>query len=405
MDLTAAARVLEALAQGNPEAQVALDALLEAAGVEALKPAPVPTVTGPVGFAGLLTLPELFWLSAGDESCWVPAERQDPVLAWSRLLSFGGPGLLRPLQGETWLQRFVHEVLPGRWRVCTIEDESVVALSQNRNISLSVPAHPSLLQVVERDGERHWDFRRGVSTYAVLSVIAHAACRAGIAPDQEVALGDGELVEVVAESFATGLKPLAVAIDDIEAWLSWTTALAATIRRISGRRLLRREPAEAWADLPAEAQETWTFWVRNHPGMLRLELALRDFFASGRQQAQVAVSLQRGVLPTEFAGPVTAICAPGMGPSWQAAVAERAQALGIQAILESPRFAQHPPPPGIHLDDEGWTVGDADYESHPDTCRSDAEVAPWRVVDNPLAQGSYDQHRAAPPAGILAAQR
>ena len=400
MNLIEAVAALEALTEGNPQARQALDVLCAAAGVVAPAPAATPrTVHGPAGFVGLLRLPEFFWLYEADES-WVPIEREDTALAWSRLLSFGGPGMLQPEQGETWLQRFVHEILPGRWTVQPIADEAWVTLQQGRGRSLSVPTSTAQFQAVTHEGTRQWDFRRGASAYDVLSIIAHEATRLGIDPHPEAALGAGALVEVPAESFASGLRPLSATLDTLDDWLAWTTQLAAQIRRISGRRLLRRDPQVDWEALSGGEQEMWTFWVRNHPGMLRLELSLRDFFASGGQQARAALSLTSGQPSTAFDGAIETICAPGMGPRWQDAIEAWAEEQGVVAIREPARFSQQPPPASVHCDEQGWTVGDADYEDHPHICSAQAEVSPWRVVANPLSQGSYDQHRAAPPAGI-----
>ena len=404
MTTTEAAAILQALATlSEPQTRQAIAVVLQAAGLDA--PAPEPEAVAhrhPVAFVGYFELPEQFWLSA-DGASWMPCAPMNTALSWNRLLAFGGPGMLRPIEGETWLARFVGALLPGRWQVLPIEDEDTVVLQRNQDISLTFPARSDQLQVIDLDGQRHWDFRRGVSLYSVLSVIAHAASAVDIAPSADVALEGGEKSLVEPERFHGALKPLSTTLNSIDDWSTWTTNIAAQIRWVSGRRLLRGDPATDWSEMSADEQEMWTFWVRNHPGMLRLELALRDFFTGGGQQAMVALSLAPTTLPRDLAAPLAAICAPGLGADWQEAISEWGESTGTPAIVEEPRFSQHSPPAGVHLDGRGWTVS-ADYEAHPAICAPNAPVAPWRVVENPLSQGDYDQHRCAPPSGYHAAK-
>ena len=407
MKLDEAAVILGALVSDErlqAKEQEALQVVLASLEISPPEPAqaPTPTVDGLMGFVGLLVLPEFFWLEESTQE-WRPYELYNAVLSWNRLLSFGGPGMGRPTPKETWLEHFVRDLLPGSWSILPITDETTVDLEQNHGTSMSFPARPDQLQTVDRDGSSHWDFQRGASSYDVLSVLAHAASAVDVFPEKTAGLGAGEAIEVPRRVYESGLSPRAQTVENIGEWQAWCTTLAMQIRSISGRCLLRRQPFADWAELTEDVQEMWVFWVRAHPGMLRLELALRDFFDAGGKQAHVVLSLEaEGSLPPLDDVELSAICAPGLGAHWQEAIAQWGAQQGVRAICESPFFSDRAPPAGIHLDPDGWTLTNAGYEAHPGVCDSADDVAPWRVVANPLSQGSYDQHRRAPPAGFLA---
>jgi len=426
MDISQARAILTALRERgagilDPEVITALGVLLGPAQPAAPAPAPAlapASASGAVGFVGALRLPEHVWMS--EDGDWVPYEEVEPALAWGRLLSWGGPGMVRPAEaGASWLQAYVRTVLRGAWNIAPIESEDTINLYLSRAIRLAVPAVPSMVHPVEIRGERCWEFRRGASTYDFLTLLAHAAITAGFPPEREVAAGEGDAVRVRLIAYTSSLgDAVRCTLSSVEAYLAWTQVLADRIRTAAGGATLYGKPIPKWDTLSTTSQEGWAFWIRNHPGMLRLELALRGFFANGGEEAVVSLCAYQdpsevtpaAFMDAAFDAPVNRVCAPGLGAPWQAAVASWAGEHGATAVLEVPRYAVSEPPDHVHLGDTRWTEDETFYEAYPNAAASFSlepvpdGVGPWLVVDNPLAMGSYDAQRLAPPSGHRAAR-
>jgi hypothetical protein len=200
-----------------------------------------------------------------------------------------------------------------------------------------------------------------------------------------------------------------------------------------------------WDTLPIKAKQSWDRWVRTHPGIHRLELALQGFFENGGATAYPAVVIQahgaagpnkRGFLEASYDGvsAVAMLAAPGLEQSWQQALLEYAGPKGrgdLFAVLETPRFLLTKEPRGSKLDNFRWTKGGSPYEvgvlettDSPESKelrflgfandelldrtipRDDvghgAAYGPWIIVDNPLSTGPHDRYVIAPPAGHVA---
>jgi hypothetical protein len=205
-----------------------------------------------------------------------------------------------------------------------------------------------------------------------------------------------------------------------------------------------------WDTLSAKAKGAWNNWLRNHPGMRRLELAVTGFFANGGATAFPAVCLQeegtggpakRGFLEKAFDGAsvVAMLIAPGLGKGWQQAILEYAGPAGrgdLFAILEAPRYLLTKAPRGTTVHDENspmvrWIKTDSPYEVEAlqtlqepiatelrfggfaadvvlDRCTPRDEngygacYAPWFITDNPVSTSNKDKYVITPPSGFIA---
>ncbi|MFT4976640.1 MAG: hypothetical protein ACI8S6_002545 [Myxococcota bacterium] len=422
----------------DPDVLSALDVLLAqpptepatapaSAPAAAPAPAPAPVAvasSGGAGFVGVLRLPADVWL--GEDDSWVPYEEVEPALAWSRLLSWGGPGQVKPTEsGQTWLAAYVDTVMRGGWTVEPPGSLDEIVLRLNRAIHFTVPAPPDQVQPVDSEGGRVWEFKRGGSTYSFLTILAHAAAEAGYPPEREIAAGEGRPIPVPLLVYRANIgESWRADVDSIEAYIRWTEKLADQIRIISGRKSLRGREIPSWSEIPSASQESWAFWIRNHPGMLRLELALRGFFANGGTSATIALCLDQDSDPGEpdeflasaFTQTPGRVCAPGLGSEWQAALGRWAASQGAAAVLEAPRFfASEPGSSEVTLDEARWVVSKTPYESYlsaaaaaePASAEEGAAVegvAPWLIVENPLTMGPFDVIRVAPPSGHVLAR-
>jgi hypothetical protein len=200
-----------------------------------------------------------------------------------------------------------------------------------------------------------------------------------------------------------------------------------------------------WDSLPAAAKNAWNNWLRTHPGMRRLELAMIGFFANGGATAFPAVALQaegtagpakRSFLEKAYDGAsaVAMLAAPGLEFGWQQAILEYSGPAGrgdLFAILEAPRYLLTKAPRGVDVNEFRWTKDGGPYElkelqtlAEPvakelrflgfaadvvlDRCtpRDDkghgACYAPWMIVDNPISTSNADKYVISPPSGLVA---
>lgn len=440
-------------------------------------PRPVqPSSTTDTGFVAVLTLP-LAWLTGagGAEGVYLPAAVDAPELAWSRALAFGAlpgpaarPGPARPAPkdadakeappkaakpaDDNRLRAVVERHLPGSWTVQAPgpADTAVTVASATGEV-VRFPASRTMLNVrTAPSGAREWDLAFGaeesrlvqlLGAFAMQQEIRHSGALACV----DVAASPAQIdVERVHEALAEP-APVVHSVDGYHAW-----------RRRLGERLYKEIVGEArgwpesraqmaWDTLPDRAREAWDRWLRAHPGLFRLELALTGFFENGGTAAYLALVVQahgaagppkRRFLEASFDGvsAVAMLAAPGLEQAWQQAILEYAGPKGrgdLFAILEAPRYLLTREPRGVQVDPFRWTRGDAPYEvarlqtaATADATelrfggyaadevldravpRDDggfgAAYGPWLVVDNPLSTGPHDRYVVAPPAGHVA---
>jgi hypothetical protein len=243
-----------------------------------------------------------------------------------------------------------------------------------------------------------------------------------------------------------GVSPSFSSMDGFHAWRSeFGARLFQEILVESDKKVSFSKAEVIWDSLAGGAKVAWQNWLRGHPGLRRLELAINGFFANGGATAFPSVAIQ----PEGAAGPakrlflekaydgcsaVAMLCAPGLEFGWQQAILEYAGPAGrgdLFAILEAPRYLLTQPPRGIAVNDFRWTKAGGSYEvrelevlSEPaaselrfmgfaadvvlDRCTARDEkghgavYAPWLIVDNPLSVSAKDKYVIASPAGFIA---
>lgn len=428
--------------------------------------------TTDTGFVGVLTLPTAFFAGKGKaENLFIPATEENAELAWNRAIAFRrllpgpaaapakdakGKGKAKAApKSDNRLQNLVDELLPGKWEISTpASDEGNVTLKSETGDLVRFPARRTLLSVKSKtEGDKtlsEWDLSFAADDQSVMELIAGHAAPSNIGHAGDLGAAD------VAKSFTidvAGIQDrmqkaasMMTGMDSFDAW-----------RRDFGQELFLEIMLEArpnasesqafatWETLPASARKAWEQWLRSHPGMRRLELAVRGFFENGGQTAFVSMAVQaagtggpgkRGFLEDSFDGisAVAMLAAPGLDFSWQQAILEYAGPAGrgdLFAILEAPRYFLTKAPRRTKLSPFRWCEADSPYEvanlqtmATPqsaelrfsgyaademldravprDTSGYGAAYAPWLIVDNPLSTGPHDRFVVAPPSGHVA---
>lgn len=436
--------------------------------------------TTETGFVGLLTLPASFQVARGKAAgMLLPAAEDSAQLTWNRALAFralapvteeapktkappakadGAPpedsakAKSAPKARSTKLGQIVKEVLPGSWEIDAPGADDVLTLRGPAGALLRVPVRRTLMSVKTSDsGVPEWDLAWGADEMQLVQLIANKATQQGVKHTGTLGAVDpaGQSVSLNIEAIAERMQKTAPAAHSIDGYEAW--------RRDFGRQLfieiavesdanLNYSAAEAmWDSLPGEARASWDRWLRAHPGLLRLELAVKGFFENGGKTAYIAVGLlasgtagpnKRKFLEDSFAGisALAILAAPGLEFGWQQAILEYAGPRGrgdLFAVLEAPRYLLTRSPRGVNLDNFRWTTGNGPYEvgqleTTPSSQLTELRFAgfsadeildrcvprdetgfgaaygPWCVVDNPLSTGAHDRYVLAPPSGHVA---
>jgi len=433
--------------------------------------------TTDTGFIGVLTLPVSFLAGKGKATnMFLPAAEEQAQLSWNRAVAFRplleasdapaadskdakGKAKAKPAakpKSDNRLQNLVSEILPGNWSVSSPkDDQDNIFLSSEKGQMVKIPARRTLMSIkTKEEGDKkvsEWDLSFTATPQQMLELISGYATSAGVAHAGTLASVD------------TGAKPVTLDIAGIQDRMQKSASMMVGFdgfdvwRRDFGQELFQEIMMEAkpgsseaqaammWDALPAAARKSWDAWLRSHPGMRRLEVALRGFFENGGQTAFVAMSIQahgtggvgkRGFLEDSFDGisAVAMLAAPGLDFAWQTAILEYAGPAGrgdLFAILEAPRYYLTKAPRGTKLSPFRWCESDSPYEIAAlqtlptpqsaelrfsgygadelldraiprDTSGYGASYAPWLIVDNPLSTGPDDRFVVAPPSGHVA---
>ncbi len=456
-------------------------------------PRPVqPSSTTDTGFIAVLTLPPSWLAGAGAASgSFLPAVIDQPELTWGRALAFNalagpddGPassgakaadakagdakaGDSKASSGKTTaksgggkaastddnrLRAVIAQHLPGSWTVQPPNGaDTAVTLLGGDEQAIRFPASRTMFNVRTADsGAKEWDLAFGadegrlvqlLSAFAVQQEVQHS----GVLDCVDSAARPAKIdVDRMHEALVEP-APVAHSVDGYHAW-----------RRRLGERLFMEIVGEAkglsesraqmaWDTLNLAVKDAWDKWLRAHPGLFRLELALNGFFENGGTSAYIALVVQahgsagpakRRFLEQSFDGvsSVAMLAAPGLELGWQQAILEYAGTKGrgdLFAVMEAPRYLLTREPRGVDVDGFRWTRGDAPFEvarlqtvATADATelryggyasdevldravpRDDggygAAYGPWLVVDNPLSTGPHDRYVIAPPAGHVA---
>ncbi len=448
--------------------------------------------TTETGFVGILTLPTSFVSGRGKASgMYLPTLEDQAALTWNRALAFrgllpfseaapaapAGDGAApadgtAPAEGggrrrggaspatapatraasSNRFQQIVRETLPGSWDVDAPGGEDVVSLRNPDGTLLRIPVRRTLMSVKTTDaGTREWDLAWGADEMQVVQLIASKAVDQGVKHTGNLGVVDpaGKTVTINLEAIQERLQGSAPAMHSLDGFEVWRRdfgkQLYVEIQVESDPNTNQAKAEISWEALSQESRNAWDRWLRSHPGMRRLELAVKGFFENGGKTAFVAMGVQahgaagpnkRKLLQDSFDGvsAVAMLAAPGLEFAWQQAILEYAGPRGrgdLFAILEAPRYLLTKNPRHAPVDSFRWTTGNSPYEiaeletiASPQTAelrfagysadevldrcipRDDtgfgAAYAPWLVVDNPLSTGPHDRFVIAPPSGHVA---
>lgn len=441
--------------------------------------------TTETGFVGFVTLPAQFASGRGRAAgMFLPTPEEQTLLSWTRAIAFrslaidvdaappAAPAAAAATAGEEGkekekkpaapkpaapapgnrLQRLVNESLAGSWTIAPPNGDSSITLASEKGQALRIPLPRTLLAVTTDDkGNRVWDLSFSADEQAVLQTIAayavgqdvHHAGTLRCIDDARKPSG----IDIAA--IQERLQKTAPAVHSMEGYENWRVGFA---RELFEYVLQEADPAMtaaraglAWEMLPGESRKAWDGWLRAHPGVRRLELAVRGFFENGGKTAFIACGVQahgatgpskRKFLEDSFDGikAMAMICAPGLEFGWQQAILEYAGPKGrgdLFAVLDTARYLLTKAPRAQKLDPFRWTQGDSPYEVNIlETCESaqqaelrfagysadevldrtiprddtgfGAAYGPWLVVDNPLSTGPHDRFVICPPCGHVA---
>jgi hypothetical protein len=421
--------------------------------------------TTETGFVAVLTLPTQFLPGGGAASgMFLPGPSEDVHMSWTRARAFrlltGGPApeppkgkKAPPVPTGNDFGKLVGDILPGKWDVRSPTGDNKVTMASEKGSMLRFPVSRALMSVNvdEKSKQIEWNLSFGADENKVMSLISI------FAEDQEVAhtgnLGcidkSKKPVSIDVNAIHTRMHGTAPCFSSMDGFHAWRVDFGARLFQevlIEADSNISFSKAEIlWDSLSGGPKAAWLNWLRSHPGMRRLELAVNGFFANGGATAFPAVSIQ----PEGAAGPakrvflekaydgasaVAMLCAPGLEKAWQQAILEYCGPAGrgdLFAILEAPRYLLTKAPRGTAVDDFRWTKAGGAYEVRElqtlpepvsqelrfggfaadvilDRCtpRDDkghgAVYAPWLIVDNPLSVSARDKYVIASPGGFVA---
>lgn len=432
------------------------------------------SATTDTGFVAVLTLPESFLPGQGAAAgMFLPAQEEQLRLAWNRVLAFrpllpppaaaadeGGDGedgggrssrtAAPEVDEPNRLKALVDESLPGEWEVQPPDGGSAVTLKSTDGEIIRFPVSRNLMSVRTRDEQREWDLAFGADEQKFLELLAGYALPTGVKHSGALPSADpnGAPATLDINEIHDRLLTPAPSLTNMTGYTAWRLEFGENLyKEIVGSATGASETkAQAmWDTLPPKARAAWDRWLRSHPGMHRLELAMMGFFENGGATAYPAVVLQahgaagpnkRAFLEASYDGVsnVAMLAAPGLEQSWQQAILEYAGPKGrgdLFAVMDTPRYLLTRQPRSVNLDKTRWVKGDSPYEvavletiDSPESAelrflgyandelldrtipRDDtghgAAYGPWLIVDNPISTGAHDRYVIAPPSGHVA---
>jgi hypothetical protein len=425
--------------------------------------------TTETGFVAVIEIPDQFVPGGGGAAgMYLPGSTEDVHMSWTRAKAFrpllaaaappaakgkdGKDSKATPAVAGNSFQQLVGEVLPGKWDIKAPVGDNKVMMSSEKGDMLRFPVSRALMSVtVDASSKAEWDLSFEEASNKVLSIIATHAETQGVAHTGELGCVDKTKKPITIDVGAIhdrmhGTAPAFNSMDGFHAWRAeWLVRLFQEVLVESDAKMTPGKAEIIWDSLDPKAASAWLNWLRTHPGMRRLELALTGFFSNGGATAFPCVALQkegtggpakRAFLEKAYDGAsaVAMLCAPGLELGWQQAILEYAGPAGrgdLFAILEAPRYLMTKPPRGVDVTETRWMKEGGPYEvrelqtlAEPvakelrflgfsadivlDRCtpRDDkghgAVYSPWLIVDNPLSTGPADKYIIAPPGGYVA---
>lgn len=441
-------------------------------------PRPVqPSSTTNTGFLAVLTLPVSFVPGRGlADGMLLPAAEERIRLAWNRALAFrkldvglaleapaaAAPAADKkdapkdakpaaPASADSRLRQLLSEALPGQWTVAPAKDPGTVTLTSAKGETLRFPASRTLLSIRQADEGPQWELAFGADDNKLLETISSHALKFGVVHSGNLACvdGKGKPVTIRPDAIHERLAGPAPSITSMTGFAQWRHEFGEklfkeiVLEKLGDGNVMRAHAI--WEGLNGAAREAWDNWLRSHPGIFRLELALQGFFENGGATAYIACAIQAhgaaGPNKSNFLNAafdsqpsVAMLAAPGLEFGWQQAILQYSGPKGrgdLFAVLDTPRYLLTQAPRGIELDDFRWAKSDSPYEQATLQTLDSAKAAelrflgyandelldrtiprddtgygaaygPWLIVDNPLSTGSHDRYVVAPPAGHIA---
>ena len=433
--------------------------------------------TTDTGFVGIITLPPTFVRGSGEAAGMVlPSSASQVGASWNRALAFralSGPEEeeVKPetkVAGKTSkskstsassevpeddnrLRKMIKQSLGQGWSIAPADGDASLTLRDADGVSLRMPVRRALLSVRQTAASPEWDLAYGIGDQAVIGPLASFAAANGI---QHTGALDcvapaAKSTRIDASSIQSRLQRTAATVTSVEAFAQWRREFSAELFQEllleADSRLTEARAESTWDTLSAAAQDAWFKWLRAHPGMFRLELAVRGFFTNGGRAAYIALGVQtegaagaakHELLNAAFGSlsTVAMICAPGLDFAWQRSLLEYSGPRGradLFAVLDAPRYLLTRAPRGANVGPARWSEGDGPYEMGSlqtvasarstelrftgysddmvldravprDDTGHGASYGPWLVVENHLSTGAHDRYVICPPAGHVA---
>lgn len=432
--------------------------------------------TTDTGFVAVLTLPTSFVPGKGKaEGMFLPIAEANPLLSWNRALAFRSLLLAAPEEApaaaapaaapaagadgkpakpttavapkdDNRLKALISEALPGKWELQPPTPDNTITIKGESGDTIRFPVSRTLVSTTQK-GE--WDLSFGADELKVLELIKGFAIPNDIGHSGSLAAADEKKkpATIDVEAVHNALAGSAPALSSLTAYEEWRYEFGEKlfVQIVAQSAKTTEAKAKAtWDTLPAEGRAAWHKWLRSHPGMHRLEIALLGFFENGGATAYPTVVIQ----PAAGAGPnkrsvleaaydtVTAVAmlaAPGLKRDWQQAILDYSGPKGrddLFAVMETPRYFLTRNPSDMPVDELRWTKDESPYEVEILQTQGDAQArelrfnnfsneqlldrviprddvghgaayGPWFIVDNPLSTGSHDRYVVAPPAGHI----
>jgi hypothetical protein len=276
-------------------------------------PRPVqPSSTTNTGFVGVLTLPESFSPGRGmANGMMLPGKEEGLLLSWNRALSFrplvtpsdealppeaaakDKDGKAKPPAAPaaastgSRLRDLVNEVLPGSWTVQPPKDEDAITLASPTGALLRFPVDRTLMSITTLDsGERSWELSWGADESRILATLSAFALRSGVGHSGDLNCVDGKKkpAKIDPDEIHSRLLGPAPSITSMTGYTQWRGELGQSVFieiAMQGGAANEAQALAMWDSLPSAARVAWDKWLRSHPGLHRLELALQGFFENG----------------------------------------------------------------------------------------------------------------------------
>ena len=164
---------------------------------------------------------------------------------------------------------------------------------------LRFPVSRSMMSVkVDEKSQAEWDVSFGADSNKIMEVVATFAEQQGIPHTGNLPCVEAGSKPVSIDVNAIhermhGTAPSFSSMDGFHAWKGeFGARLFQEILVESDKKVNFSKAEVIWDSLSGGAKNAWLNWLRSHPGMRRLELAISGFFSNGGATAFPSVAIQ-----------------------------------------------------------------------------------------------------------------